>query len=69
MKRKLQLHRDTIVRLTPVEVQAVQGGQLVTVTQDRSCMIGSCGCSLQTCGISCGGTCFQHTCVAAICGL
>lgn len=69
MKRKLQLHRDTIVRLTPVEIQAAHGGAYVPPTQDRSCMIGSCACSLQTCGISCGGTCFQNTCIAQICGL
>jgi len=69
MKRKLQLHRDTIVRLTPIEVEAAHGGQAGTITQDRSCLIGSCACSLQTCGISCGGTCFQNTCVASICNL
>ena len=69
MTRKLQLHRDTIVRLTAIEVEAAHGGQAGTITQDRSCLIGSCACSLQTCGISCGGTCFQNTCVASICNL
>ncbi len=65
MKRKLQLHRDTIIRLTPVEMEAAQGG--AAPTQDRSCLIGSCLCTLQTCGISCGGSCFQYTCLQQAC--
>lgn len=67
MKRKLQLNRDTIVRLTPVEIEAAHGGALNS--QDRSCLIGSCVCSFRTCGVSCGGTCFENTCVPAICNL
>ncbi len=67
MKRKLQLNRDTIVRLTPVEIDAAHGG--APNSQDRSCLIGSCVCSFRTCNVSCGGTCFEISCAPSACTL
>jgi hypothetical protein len=66
MKRKLQLHRDTIVRLTPADLEGAYGGAVGT--QDRSCAIGTCGCTLfRSCAVSCGGSCFEITCAPSAC--
>jgi hypothetical protein len=69
MKRKLQLHRDTIVRLTPADMDAAQGGAVGT--RDASCAVGSCVFCTQyrSCGVSCGGTCFEISCAASACTL
>lgn len=63
MKRKLRLNRDTIVRLSPSEIEAAQGGGISRITD--------VGCPQYTvyrsCGISCGGTCFEITCAPSAC--
>ncbi len=63
MKRKLQLHRDTIVRLSPAEMEGAQGGGISRIT-DVNCPQYTV---YRTCGVSCGGTCFQITCAPAAC--
>ncbi len=69
MKRKLRLNRDTIQCLTPAEASQAQGA--AAGTRDASCLIGSCACTVncsqRTCVVSCAGTCFQISCVAATC--
>ncbi len=63
MKRKLRLNRDTIVRLSPAEIEGAQGGGISRITD--------VGCPQYTvyrsCAISCGGTCFEITCAPSAC--
>ncbi|HXU29860.1 MAG TPA: hypothetical protein VN851_04710 [Thermoanaerobaculia bacterium] len=67
MKRKLQLHRDTIVRLTSIDMEGAYGG--AAGTRDASCAVGSCAFCTQyrSCAPSCGGTCFEISCAPAAC--
>lgn len=63
MKRKLQLHRDTITRLSPAEMEDIQGGGISRITA-VNCPVYTV---YLTCGVSCGGTCFEITCAPTAC--
>lgn len=63
MKRKLKLNRVTLHSLDAAGLTAAQGG----ATERGSCA--PCPSQYITCALSCWGTCFNHTCVPAICEL